>query len=46
MWFKIRVGLILGCVPSPWLFNIVEDCIVREMDGIEKEADMNFHESN
>ena len=34
-WFKVGVGLIQGCVMSPWLFNVLMDGVVR---GMEREG--------
>ena len=30
-WFPANVGLRLGCVVSPWLFNVYMDCVVGEV---------------
>jgi len=35
-WFSIGVGLRQGCVMSPWLFNLLMDGVVREMEREEK----------
>ena len=32
-WFLVRVGLIQGCVMSPWLFNLYIDGVVREVNA-------------
>ena len=32
-WFPVRVGLRLGCVMSPWLFNLYIDGVVREVNA-------------
>src|ERR1044072_9788043 len=31
-WFNVGVGLRQGCVMSPWLFNVLMDGVVREVD--------------
>ena len=31
-WFPVNVGLIQGCVMSPWLFNVYMDGVVREVN--------------
>ena len=31
-WFPLNVGLIHGCVRSPWLFNVYMDGVVREVN--------------
>ena len=31
-WFPVNVGLIQGCVMSPWLFNVDMDCVIREVN--------------
>ena len=31
-WFPVNVGLIKGCVMSPWLFNVYMDGVVREVN--------------
>ncbi len=30
--FSVEVGMRLGCVTSPWLFNIYMDGYIREME--------------
>ena len=32
-WFLVNVGLRLGCVISPWLFNVYRDGVVREVNA-------------
>ena len=32
-WFPVNVGLKLGCVMSPWLFNVYMGGVVREARG-------------
>ena len=31
-WFPVNIGLRLGCVMSPWLFNVYMDGVVREVN--------------
>ena len=31
-WFPVNVGLRMGCVMSPWLFNVYMDGVVREVN--------------
>ena len=31
-WFPVNVGLRLGCVRSPWLFNVYMDGVVQEVN--------------
>ena len=31
-WFPVNVGLRLGCVMSPWLFNVYMNGVVRELN--------------
>ena len=32
-WFPVKVGLSLGCVMSPWLFNVYMDGLVQEVNA-------------
>ena len=31
-WFPVNIGLIQGCVMSPWLFNVYMDGVVRQVN--------------
>ena len=31
-WFSVNIGVRLGCVMSPWLFNVYMDGVVREVN--------------
>ena len=42
-WFQIRKGVHQGCILSPFLFNLYEECIMRNTELEETQAGRNIN---